>query len=114
MNPSVPVEYPKLARKYGKIVTYADDPAAHLSVEFGFDVLQVARGSYAPKAYHDFIGFQVSKDVSGTRVSRTYSLHLKDVFSDLDLALGTYRHAVSSVIPEMTQSRLEPEERQTW
>ena len=103
VNPSVAVEYPKLGRKYGSIVTYADNPTAHLRVEFGFDVLQVARGTYAPKSYHDFIGFEVSKPVLERAFRDTYSLELKDVFSDLDLALGTYRYAVSQVIPEMTK-----------
>ena len=103
VNPSVAVEYPKLERKYGKVVTYAENPTAHLRVEFGFDVLQVARGSYAPQSYHDFIGFQVSKPVLERAFHDTYSLDLKDVFGDLDLALSTYRYAVSQVIPEMTR-----------
>jgi hypothetical protein len=72
VNPSVPIEYPKLRREYGKRVTYEDDPAAHLKVEFGFDVLQVARGNYAPKSYHDFIGFQVSKPVLERAFADTY------------------------------------------
>ena len=64
---------------------------------------QVARGNYAPQAYHDFIGFEVEKGVLERAFRDTYSLELKDVFGDLDLALGTYRHAVSAVIPEMTR-----------
>ena len=48
VNPSVPLLYPKLARKYGPVMTYEDDPTAHLRTEFAFDVLQVARGYYAP------------------------------------------------------------------
>ncbi len=103
VNLSVPIEYPKLRQRYGKVVTYADDPSAHIKVEFGFDVLQVARGDYAPQSYHDFIGFQVSKAVLQRAFHRTYSLDLSDVFGDLDLALGTYRRAVSSVIPAMTR-----------
>lgn len=102
VNHSVPMEYPKLRRKYGNVVTYEDDPTAHLKVEFGFDVLQVARGNYAPKAYHDFIGFKVSKEVMDRAFRDTYALELKDVFANLDLAIGTYRHAVSEVIPGMT------------
>ena len=78
-------------------------PVAHLKVEFGFDVLQVARGNYAPKSYHDFIGFEVAKDALERAFHQTYSLHLTDVFGDLDLALGTYRHTVSSLIPSMTK-----------
>ncbi len=46
----------KLRRKFGNEVTYGDDSdhSSHLKTEFGFDVLQVARGHYPPKAYHDF------------------------------------------------------------
>jgi hypothetical protein len=103
VNPSVGVEYPKLRRKYGKIVTYEDNPTAHLRVEFSFDVLQVARGDYAPKSYHDFIGFKVSKDLVDRAFHDTYGLDVKDVFGNLDLAIGTYRHTVSAIIPEMTK-----------
>jgi len=103
VNPSVAAAYPKLQRKFGNVVTYADDPTAHLKVEFGFDVLQVARGSYAPQAYHDFIGFAVSKGVLERAFRDTYAMDLNQVFADLDLALATYRHTVSSVIPAMTR-----------
>jgi hypothetical protein len=104
VNPSVAIEYPKLRRKYGSQVTYEDDPTAHLRVEFSFDVLQVARGNYAPKAYHDFIGFQVPKRALERAFRDTYDLEFKDVFQSVDLALGTYRRTVSSIIPDMTRS----------
>jgi hypothetical protein len=48
------------SKKYGPVVTYQEKPSAHMKVEYGFDVDQVAEGNYAPKAYHDFIGFEVS------------------------------------------------------
>ncbi len=103
VNPSVGVEYPKLEAEYGRVVTYAENPTAHLRVEFGFDVLQVGRGNYAPQSYHDFIGFETSKDLLERAFLATYGIELKDVFKDLDLALATYRRAVSGVIPEMTK-----------
>ncbi|HEY1336517.1 MAG TPA: zinc dependent phospholipase C family protein [Bryobacteraceae bacterium] len=103
VNRAVALQYPKLRRKYGKEVTYEDDPSAHLKVEFGFDVLQVARGNYAPESYHDFIGFKVAKDLLDRGFRDTYDLELKDVFTSLDLAIGTYRHTVSGIIPEMTK-----------
>ncbi len=103
INRSVPIEYPKLERKFGPVVTYADDKTSHLRVEFSFDVLQVARGAYAPDAYHNFIGFKVAKPVLERAFHDTYSLEMKDIFKDLDLALGTYRYAVSRFIPYMTQ-----------
>ncbi len=104
VNLAVPLEYPKLRRKFGARATYEEDPTAHIRVEFGFDVLQVARGRYAPKAYHDFIGFEVSKPLLERAFRDTYSLEMNDVFKNLDLALGTYRHAVSAVIPAMTKA----------
>ena len=104
VNHSVPLEYPKLARKYGNDVTYEQGPSAHIRTEFGFDVVQVARGRYATQAYHDFIGFQVAKPLLERAFKETYGVELKSLFTSLDLALGTYRSSVSSVIPEMTRA----------
>jgi len=104
VNVSVPILYPKLRRKYGDVVTYDENPAAHLKTEFGFDVLEVAKGRYAPDAYHDFIGFQVSKPLLERAFEETYSLELKSVFSDFDLAVGTYRRSVSEAIPAATRA----------
>lgn len=103
VNRAVPELYPRLREKFGDTVTYADDPAAHLKTEFGFDVLQVARGHYAVQAYHDFIGFKVSKELLDRAFQDTYGLKLKDLFGTLDLALGTYRFSVRTVIPTMTK-----------
>jgi zinc dependent phospholipase C len=102
-NRAVPMLYPKLRAKYGDEVTYEESPASHLKAEFGFDVLQVARGRYAPDAYHDFIGFKVSKPVLERAFKKTYGIEIKDVFANLDLAIGTYRRAVSGLIPELTK-----------
>jgi Zinc dependent phospholipase C len=104
VNPAVALEYPKLRREFGPQVTYEDKPTAHIRVEFSFDVLQVSRGNYAPQSYHDFIGFQVAKGSLERAFRDTYSLEMKDVFKDVDLALGTYRRAVSVVIPELTRA----------
>jgi len=102
-NRAVAIMYPGLAKKYGPVVTYEDKPSAHMKVEYGFDVDQVAEGNYAPKAYHDFVGFEVSKPILERAFARTYSLEMSSVFSSVDLAIGSYRHAVSTVIPRMTK-----------
>jgi hypothetical protein len=103
VNPSVAIQYPRLARKYGRSVTFEDDPTAHIRVEFSFDVAQVARGNYAPQAYHDFIGFDVPQDGLERAFERTYSMKMEDIFGDLDLSMATFRHAVSSIVPQMTR-----------
>ena len=102
-NRAVPLLYPKLRRKFGDVVTFDDNPAAHLKTEFGFDVLQVARGRYAPEGYRSFIGFEVSKPVLERAFLSTYGIEISDVFTSVDLALGTYRHTVGSLIPQMTR-----------
>jgi hypothetical protein len=102
-NRAVAMMYPKLAKKYGPIVTYEEKPSAHMKVEFGFDVDQVAKGNYAPKAYHDFIGFEVSKPVLERAFARTYSVDMSSVFFRVDLSISSYRHAVSTVIPRTTK-----------
>jgi zinc dependent phospholipase C len=102
-NRAVAILYPGLAKKYGPVVTYQEKPSAHMKVEYGFDVDQVAEGNYAPKAYHDFVGFDVSEPVLERAFARTYSLDLSSVFFRVDLAIGSYRHAVSTVIPRMTK-----------
>src|SRR4030081_2388562 len=102
-NRAVAMMYPGLAKKYGAVVTYQEKPSAHMKVEYGFDVNQVAEGNYAPHAYHDFVGFEVSKPVLERAFARTYSLEVSSVFFHEDLAIGSYRHAVSSVIPSMTK-----------
>lgn len=102
-NLAVAMTYPGLAKKYGPTVTYEDKPSAHMKVEYGFDVDQVAKGHYAPQAYHDFIGFEVSKPVLERAFAKTYSLDLSSVFFSVDLALASYRHAVSNVVPDMTK-----------
>jgi hypothetical protein len=104
VNRAVPILYPKLRRKFGDEVTFGEHPASHLKTEFAFDVLQVARGHYASKAYHDSIGFQVSKDLLERAFYRTYGLKLTDIFHRLDLALETYRYSVCKLIPEMTKA----------
>ena len=104
VNRAVPMLYPKLRVKYGPEVTYEDDPASHLKTEFAFDVVEVAHGQYASQAYHDFIGFQVAKPVLERAFQDTYSLEMKKLFRDEDLALGTYRYTVSELIPEMTKT----------
>ena len=102
-NLAVPMLFPKLRKKFGGTVTYDESPSAHLKTEFGFDVVQTARGHFAPQSYHDFIGFDVSKDVLERAFHQTYSLSLSDVFSNLDLAISSYRKTVGVLIPKMTR-----------
>ncbi|GAA4297163.1 zinc dependent phospholipase C family protein [Nibribacter koreensis] len=103
-NRAVAMVYPEVKAQHGNEVTYEEDPAAHIKTEFGFDVLQVARGNYAPKAYHDFIGFEVSKEHLERAFQKTYGLELKSLFVSLDLTISTFRRSVSTLIPSLTKA----------
>lgn len=107
VNQAVAIEYPKLRAKFGMSVRYAQDKSAHLKTEFGFDTVQVAKNRYASPQYHDFIGFQVSKPLLERVFPEVYGLELKDVLTHEDLAVGSYRFAVSRLIPQMTQVALQ-------
>jgi Zinc dependent phospholipase C len=102
-NPSVALLYPKLQKKFGNVVTYEQDPLAHVKTEFAFDVLEVAQNRYAPDSYHDFIGFQVAAPLLEQAFQETYGLDLKVVLSDEDKVLNSYRHAVSELLPKATR-----------
>jgi hypothetical protein len=107
VNQAVAIEYPKLRAKFGKSVRYGQDKTAHLKTEFGFDTVQVAKNRYASQQYHDFIGFQVSKSLLERVFPVVYGVELKDVLTHEDLAVGSYRFAVSRLIPQMTQVALQ-------
>src|SRR3989475_7761342 len=106
INRITAIEFPSLAKKYGKEVTYANDPKAHIRTEFGFDMVQVAKNRYTSDQYHDFIGFEVSRPLLERAFLKTYDIKLEDVFGDPDLAIGSYRRSVSTIIPEMTRVAL--------
>jgi hypothetical protein len=106
VNRAVALEFPKLRKKFGNEVTYADDPKAHIRTEFGFDVTQVAKNHYTSDRYHDFIGFEMSKPVLERAFQDTYGVQLSDVMSDEDLAIGTFRRTIGKIIPEMTRVAL--------
>jgi hypothetical protein len=66
-------------------------------------VLEVARGAFKSDAYQTLIGFEVATPLLERAFRETYGLELKDVFGNADLAIGSYRRAVSRVIPDMTR-----------
>ena len=106
VNQSVAIAYPKLRAKFGPFVLYAQDKTAHIRTEFGFDMAQVAKRRYAPEQYHDFIGFEVSKELLERVFPVVYGIQLKDVLPHEDLAIGSFRYSVSTLIPHMTKVAL--------
>ncbi len=99
VNPGVPMLYPGLRKKYGSAATYEDDPVAHTKIEFGFDVLEIAKQRFAPDSYRDFIGFRIAKELLQRAFEETYSIPLTSKFPSLDSAIGSFRFSVQSLMP---------------
>jgi hypothetical protein len=106
VNHVVATEFPPLQRKFGDVVTYADSPKAHIRAEFGFDMTQVAKNRYTSDRYHDFVGFEISQGLLERVFPKIYGIKFDDVVDDEDLAIGSFRHAVSKLIPETTRVAL--------
>lgn len=106
VNEAVGISFPKLKKKYGKEVTYAEDPKAHIRTEFGFDVLEVAQGHYATEDYHNFIGFEVAQPLLDRAFLATYGIELQAILHDEDRAILDFRHALSYWIPRFTEVAL--------
>src|SRR4029077_16906626 len=88
VNLAVAVEFPKLAAKYkSDHITYVQNKAAHLETEFGFDMLQVAKGRYTASGYHDFVGFEVAKPLLERAFREVYGLDLKTILTHEDLTI---------------------------
>lgn len=103
VNQVTAMQYPKLAAKYGSSVTYDEDPTAHVRVEFGFDVVEVAKGNFQEDDYRNFIGFKVSKPLMECAFRDTYGFEVVTVMPHEDKAIESYRHDVSGLIPKMTR-----------
>jgi hypothetical protein len=104
VNVTVPMVFPKLERKFGKTVTYAEAPRQHVIVEFSFDIVHAAGGAYLPDRYKRFIGFRVATPLLERAFRATYGLELRDLFADQERTISTYRYAVSQVIPALTEA----------
>jgi len=103
-NKAMASVYPELQAKFGDFITYEEAPKQHTQLEFAFDVMQVAAGRYRTEDYHSYIGFQVSKPVLERAFEQTYGLKLGQVIVNVDLSIGSYRFAVSQLIPTATRA----------
>lgn len=103
-NAAVPLVYPKLKAKFGSPINYAQHHKSHSRMELAFDVLQTARGNYASKAYHDYIGFNVSRKLVEKAFNRTYGLNVNHVFKNMSVAISTFRWTIKSLLPNIVRT----------
>jgi hypothetical protein len=101
-NRAVPVEFPKLAAKYGPVVNFAEDKNAHIQTEFAFDINEIAHRRFAPVHYLRHVGLNVPTQQLGAAFYDTYGL--SEDFSKARfhrVNVGGFRFAVRSFIPRI-------------
>jgi hypothetical protein len=104
-NRSVTLVYPKLQNKFGNEATYAEDKIAHVRMEFGFDVLEIAKGNYSSQSYRNYIGFKVDTTVLSKAFTETYGLDINDVFNHhFSGSVETFRWIVANIFPLITRA----------
>jgi hypothetical protein len=101
-NRAVPIEFPKLERRFGRIVSYAEGRHQHVQTEFAFDIDQIAHHRLAPLGYMRHIGIQVPVHQLALAFFETYGLT-----EDFNASRGrrfnlkAYRFATRTLIPRV-------------
>ncbi|MGA8042458.1 MAG: zinc dependent phospholipase C family protein [Terracidiphilus sp.] len=116
-NLAVPLDFPRLRKKYGLVVSYAEGPHQHVQTEFGFDINEVAHHRMAPINFLRQVGLRVPVRQLALAYYQTYGLT-----EDFSVVKGRrfnvpgYRFATRTFIPRvayavtMLHRRREPTE----
>ena len=104
-NRAVPVEFPKLGKKYGSVVNYAEGKTQHVRTEFAFDINELAHDRMAPFRYQKHIGLAVPVRQLALAYYQTYGL-TKGFYGAREqrINVGAYRFAVRTFIPRMARA----------
>jgi hypothetical protein len=106
INPAVGVDFPKLRRKYGPVVTYGESPHSHIRTEFAFDIDELTDLAFAPPAYLHFIGFKVPRKFLEKAFANTYGFDVHELLGRAHPAIRSYRTMVRSFIPLFAQAEV--------
>lgn len=101
-NLAVPVEFPKLRRRYGRSVSYAEGEHQHVQAEFAFDINEIAHHRLAPVHYLRHVGLEIPTKQLALAFYQTYGLQ-EDFTQHRSrrVNVGAYRFAVHHFIPRI-------------
>ena len=119
-NRAVPVEFPRLAAKYGEVVNYGEGEHQHVQTEFAFDIDEIAHHRLAPLRFLRHIGLKVPVKQLALAYYQTYGLR-EDFTSRRGRRVNVrgYRFAARTFIPRIAYAvtvlhrRHEPQEPDT-
>ena len=101
-NVAVPVEFPKLQKRYGNVVNYAQGEPQHVRTEFAFDIDEIAHHRFAPVDYLRHVGLEVPTRQLALAFYQTYGL--REDFTQTRherVNESEYRWAVHRFIPRI-------------
>ena len=101
VNPSVALEFPRLAGKYGPSVNYAEGERQHVRTEFAFDINEISKHRFAPSAYLKHVGLEIPDTLLRRAFFETYGLDLHEVLGHHRPVLRGYRFSVRSFLPRI-------------
>jgi hypothetical protein len=67
-------DFPKLAVKYGPVVTFGEGKSEHVRTEFGFDINEIAHHRFASVHYLRHVGLNVPAQQLNAAFYETYGL----------------------------------------
>lgn len=101
-NRAVAIEFPKLRRKYGPVVSYAEGKHQHVQTEFAFDIDEIAHHRVAPIRYLRHIGLKVPIHQLALAYYQTYGLtETFSIAKGRRFNVAGYRFAVRAFIPRI-------------
>ncbi len=101
-NRAVPVEFPKLRKKYGPVVSYAEGRRQHVQTEFAFDIDEIAHHRVAPIRYLRHIGFRVPIHQLALAYYQTYGItETFSIAKGRRFNVAGYRFAARAFIPRI-------------
>jgi hypothetical protein len=106
INEAVAIEFPKLAKKYGPVVTYDEDEHAHVRTEFAFDVNEISKRRFAPSAYLEHVGLAVPISLLRRAFFEAYGIDLYQVIGHRRPLLRGYRFAIRSFLPRIAYAEV--------
>jgi len=106
VNPSTGINFPKLAKKFGPIVTYDENPHAHVRTEYAFDIGQLSKRTFAPPAFMRFIGFRVPRGLLERAFVATYGIEVRELVGKTLPAMKSYRSSVRTLIPIFSNAEI--------
>ncbi len=105
-NISTPIEFPTLGKKYGPVVTYDQNPHAHVRTEFAYDIEQLSQQNFAPPGYLRSAGFLVPRRLLEQAFFDTYGLRLRRVLGRPVPAIHSYRSSDENFLPKIAQAEV--------